>query len=276
MIHTNLPIYKKGYDLLSLAADVQLNMHLTFKQSLGKRVHDECVDLLLEIGYANASRVDKRCGLVQFGPRAERRRTSEANWKLLLKWNKEAERLGIRYRVFCASLADVFDNAVPDQWRLDLSKLICSTPNLDWLLLTKRIGNAPSILGDIKTIPLLPNIWLGITVCNQEEADRDIPKLLEIPAAKRFVSIEPMLGCVDLSEIAFLTDENNEIVPYDNRDNGLDTYFDSPESYFPTIDLVICGGETGPKARPMHPDWVRSLRDQCKASCVPFMFKQWG
>lgn len=88
----------------------------------------------------------KRSGMVQWGPHAERRRTSESNWRQPIKWNAEAERLGVRYRVFCSSLADVFDNAVPVQWRIGLMKLICETPHLDWLLLTKRIGNASAML----------------------------------------------------------------------------------------------------------------------------------
>lgn len=99
--------------------------------------------------------------------------------------------------------------------------------------------------------PLTPpsNIFIGATICNQEEADRDIPKLLTTPAAKRFVSIEPMLGAIDLRMVT---------------------------DYRAQIDWVICGGESGKNARPMHPDWVRSLRDQCADAGVPFLFKQWG
>ena len=140
----------------------------------------------------------KRSGIVQWGPGAERRRTSEANWRQPVKWNAEAERLGVRYRVFCASLADVFDNAVPVEWRRDLFDLIAKTPNLDWLLVTKRIGNAKTMMADALhlnptalsngQIWPLPNVWLGITVVNQAEADRDIPKLLATPAVVRFLS----------------------------------------------------------------------------------------
>lgn len=210
----------------------------------------------------------KRSGTVQWGAAAPRRRTSEANWRQPLKWNRQAEAEGRRYRVFCASLADVFDNQVPVQWRADLLQLIDLTPNLDWLLLTKRIGNVVPMLQSIeraidgaRALDLWPrpNIWLGATVVNQEEADRDIPKLLKVPARVRFLSIEPMLGPISF--------EGMFANPLDIRDgtNALEA-----------LDWVIAGGESGPQARPAHPDWFRSLRDQCTAAGVPFLFKQWG
>ncbi len=144
----------------------------------------------------------KRSGLVTWG--ADRRRTSPANWRKPLRWNAEAavERLRNphrpRPRVFCASLADVFDNDVPLEWRTDLFRLIYATPNLDWLLLTKRIGNVPRALTVLGDEGLPPNVWLGITVVNQEEADRDVPKLLRVPAATRFLSCEPLLELISL------------------------------------------------------------------------------
>lgn len=201
--------------------------------------------------YAEAQQ--KRFGYdVYFGVGNERRRTRPANWKLPLKWNRKAEKEGVRYRVFCASLADVFDNAVPAQWRVDLFNLIESTPHLDWLLLTKRIGNVQKMLKTHDWLAGQKNVWLGITVCNQDEADRDIPKLLDIPAEYRFLSIEPLLGPIDL-----------------NAANGL--HGDPGQ-----IDWVIVGGESGSNARPMHPDWVRLLRNRCIEAGVPFFFKQWG
>ena len=201
---------------------------------------------------------------VNWGPGAPRRRTSAANWAQPLRWNANADKFhtqhGRRQRVFCASLADVFDNEVDPQWRADLFELVEQTPNLDWLLLTKRIGNALAMVQTGRWFPShWPNVWLGATVVNQEEADRDISKLLAVPAAVRFLSIEPMLGPVDLSRWL--------------EPAGLDTDLGLSN---PGIDWVICGGESGPKARPMHPDWVRSLRDQCQAEGVPFFFKQWG
>ncbi len=203
----------------------------------------------------------KRSGLVQWGPDAERRRGSPSNWKKPLAWNAEAERLGIRYRVFCASLADVFDNAVPAEWRRDLFDLIELTPQLDWLLVTKRIGNVFRMVADARAHDWLAgrkNVWLGITVVNQEEADRDIPKLLQVPACVRFLSMEPLLGPVDLIEAIGMREPVS-------RYNG-----------WHDLHWVIVGGESGHSARPMAPTWVRSLRDQCEAAGVPFLFKQWG
>lgn len=150
----------------------------------------------------------KRSGLVQWGAGADRRRSSDAAWRKPLKWNAEAERLGVRYRVFCASLADVFDNAVPASWRADLFQLIERTPHLDWLLVTKRVGNVAPMMQEVARrlfwldhleAPGFPeNVWLGITVVNQQEANRDIPRLLALPACVRFLSMEPLLGPVDL------------------------------------------------------------------------------
>ena len=214
-----------------------------------------------------------------WGAGAPRRRTSEANWRKPLKWNKEAEEKGIRYKVFCASLADVFDNEVSHMWRHDLFNLIEKTPNLDWLLLTKRIGVVTDMLTCIRRDKLPRNVWLGATIVNQEEADRDIPKLLKIPVEVRFLSMEPLLGqvylgdyffedCPNLDESTRCPETGSLICCHDCEDTGFSEELG--------IHWVIVGGESGPHARPMQPDWVRSLRDQCKAAGVPFLFKQWG
>jgi protein gp37 len=188
---------------------------------------------------------------VNWGPGAPRRRTSTSNWRKPLAWNAAHAEFfaqhGRRQRVFCASLADVFDNAVPDEWRADLFTLIEQTPNLDWLLLTKRIGNA----GNMLPVPfdfdrLYPNVLLGASIVTRPEMLRDAPKLKAAGARVTFWSVEPMLE--DLGEIP------RELMP----------------------DWVIVGGESGPGARPMHPDWVRNLHYQCKVAGVPFLFKQWG
>ena len=223
--------------------------------------------------------MDQRWHRVRWGAGQQRQRTGASTWQTPLYWNskhQEFERTyGRRRRVFCASLADVFDNEVPPEWQAELFDLIHTTPNLDWLLLTKRIGNAAAMLRD--SAPWDPskppaNVWLGATICNQEEADRDIPKLLAVPARVRFLSIEPMLGPVDLTAIRVPLagesyTEGNVLAHKDSLNLG------APRA---AIDWVICGGESGPQARPMHPDWVRSLRDQCAAAGVPFHFKQWG
>ncbi|MFP3564749.1 phage Gp37/Gp68 family protein [Paraburkholderia sp. SIMBA_030] len=217
---------------------------------------------------------------INWGPGAPRRRTSAANWRKPLQWNANhatffAEH-GRRQRVFCASLADVFDNAVDPSWRADLFDLIECTPNLDWLLLTKRIGNVLPMLSetaarrfdlDCLHDPYLPdNVWLGATIVNQEEADRDIPKLLAVPAAKRFLSMEPLLGPVDLERP----------MPGADLDQGGGASICQPWMIQSGIDWVIVGGESGHGARPMHPEWPRDLRDQCSAAGVPYIFKQWG
>lgn len=204
-----------------------------------------------------------------------------------------------RRRVFCASLADWLDNEVPIDWLVDLLDLIRTTPSLDWLLLTKRIGN----LGRIATAAMVANqrgnealrfwcvdwwsngkppsnVWLGITVCDQWEADRDIPKLLDRPAAKRFLSMEPLLGPVDLRNVAVPQEHDRLRRPWDVEGYKFNALAEHDDDRFhqasATIDWVIVGGESGHGARPMHPDWTRSLRDQCEAAGVPFLFKQWG
>jgi protein gp37 len=204
-----------------------------------------------------------------------------ANWTGPVRWDREAAAAGKRARVFCASLADVFDNVVPPAWRVDLFRLIAETPNLDWLLLTKRIGNAWPMMLQVSEACMggqepLPNVWLGATVVNQAEADRDIPKLLATPARIRFLSIEPMLGPMDLRPyLKPLCDAGSIPAPGGGRTcprcNG-----HRMRGGCLQVDWVIVGGESGPHARPMHPAWVRSIRDQCAAAGVPFHFKQWG
>lgn len=218
---------------------------------------------------------------INWGAGAPRRRTSNANWNKPVKWNKEADAFfaehGRRQRVFCASLADVFDNEVDPAWRADLFHLIEETPNLDWLLLTKRIGNASKMIRDARLAlvgstrlifpEVLQNVWLGATVVNQMEADRDIPKLLEIPASVRFLSIEPLLDSIDL-KFHFFEPTGNWRTYKGKRQMELTEH--------KKLHWVIVGGESGSNARPMHPEWARSLRDQCTCAGVPFLFKQWG
>jgi protein gp37 len=178
--------------------------------------------------------------------------------------------------VFCASLADVFDNQVPDAWRQDLWELISVTPHLDWLLLTKRPQNIGKMLPKPETMWCgddphyawpWPNVWLGTTVENQEEADRRIPHLLSVPAPVHFLWCEPLLGPVDLSNTRSSLSEGG---------SWRDVLECGDSGRLPSIDWVIAGGESGPGARPSHPDWFRSLRDQCQAAGAAFFFKQWG
>jgi protein gp37 len=226
-----------------------------------------------------------------WGPGAPRRRTSSSNWRKPIAWQADAARFfaehGRRQRVFCASLADVFDNSVEDMWRAELANLISDTPDLDWLLLTKRIGNASEMLQIAFDGDTPANVWLGATIVNQTEADRDIPKLLATPAAVRFLSMEPLLGPVSLEEAWHGEDALSGecwgdcgwcakgYPPLHNCASNLQ----SEAAWLKGrsgLDWVIVGGESGHNARPMHPDWARSLRDQCAAAGVPMLFKQWG
>lgn len=222
-----------------------------------------------------------------WGKGAPRKLTGQANWRKPLQWDRAAAKEGVRRRVFCASLADVFDAEVDDVWRDDLFFLIDSTPNLDWLLLTKRPEIARQYLAEEAREPR-PNVWLGTTVENQAAADDRIPFLLQIPAAVRFLSCEPLLGPVDAS--LWLRDPlhccwncGTEIFrgygnSYEDERSLLGSCVRCNSSLDGTrkIDWVIAGGESGPGARPAHPDWFRTLRDQCAAAGVAFHFKQFG
>ena len=195
----------------------------------------------------------KRTGQPQLWT-GERRRTTSAYWRQPLKWNREAEKSGVRRRVFCASLADVFDNQADFVWRRDLWHLIEDTPHLDWLLLTKRPQNIPKMLperyGDLTPWPF-PNVWLGTTVENQEEAARRISQLLAVPAVVHFLSCEPLLGPLDVRR-----------------------WLKPPPVVSERRGWVICGGESGGGAREMDPQWARQLRDDCLESGVAFFMKQ--
>jgi len=228
---------------------------------------------------------------VAWGSGEPRHRTGASNWALPERWQREAAAFqaqhGRRRRVFCASLADVFDNEVPSEWREDLFALIRATPDVDWLLVTKRIGNAaPMIKAALSNMDIgysvpfaawpWPNVWLGITVVDQAEANRDVPKLLCVPAAVHFLSVEPMLGRIYVEDIpdpagGVCLKPLAGLRWVGNGQGRSEAYAAGGR-----IDWVICGGESGPKARPMHPDWARSLRDQCASAGVPFLFKQWG
>ncbi len=239
--------------------------------------------------YAEARDV-RFTGGTHWGPKAPRRRTSAQNWQKPRKWNAQAEAFlaihGRRQRVFCASLADVFDNAVDPAWRSDLWALIRECDQLDWLLLTKRPQNMAKMLPPDWNDGW-PNVWLGTSAGTQKTADQNIPHLLKTPAAIRFVSAEPMLGPIDLGAAWHGSDALNAECWGDcgwcdqghpalhNCHRGMqsDAQFEKGRS---GIDWVICGGESGPNARPMHPDWAMSLAEQCAESDVPFLFKQWG
>lgn len=253
--------------------------------------------------------MDHRFGKAKWGPMGTRVVTSAENWMKPLKWDKISQEIRQdpvffdtpKSRVFCASLADVFEdwegpivdhhgkqvNATMDDLRRELFELIDATTHLDWLLLTKRpenirkmwLGSIPKLSTAMSKPPgtpeaniwYRPNCWIGTSVENQEQAEKRIPELLKCRdlSPVLFLSCEPLLGVVRLNSI------NVGDCPRYNCLNGrfsLPGYGTGEQ----TIDWVIAGGESGPNARPTHPDWFRSIRDQCNAAGVPFHFKQWG
>lgn len=195
---------------------------------------------------------ERRKWVPGWGAGVPRRRTK--TWGDPIKWNRKAAETGARPRIFCASLADVFDNEVPDAWRTDLWALFDQTPNLRWIVLTKRIGNVGKMVplswksGHLTAkLGLWPrNVGLMATLADQEEWDRDYPKLARWIGIAPWVGVsaEPLLGPIDIGDAR--------------------------------PDWIITGGESGPGFRPLDMAWVRSLRDQCAANGVTFHHKQNG
>lgn len=196
-------------------------------------------------------------------------------------------------KIFVCPRGDLFHPDVPDQFIADVFGIMAAASQHTFQVLTKRPERALKLLGagcmggfepaveeclalysDKDLVWPLPNVWLGVSVEDQEVADEQIPYLLQTPAAVRWISVEPLLGPVDLTAI---------MPEFPERFDALAgcLYCDEPHAAggdedMPRLDWVVAGGESGPKARPMHPNWARSLRDQCRAAGVPFFFKQWG
>jgi len=188
----------------------------------------------------------KRVGQKIWGPKAARRFFGDHHWSEPLKWNRDAAATGRRLRVFCASMADVFEDRDDlNASRAKLWGLIEATPQLEWLLLTKR----PECIAKYApwTTDWPGNVWLGTTVEDQDAAEARLDHLAKHAAAVRFISAEPLLGPLNIQ-------------PW----------------LASTINWVITGGESGPRARPSSPSWFRNLLTQCMAANVPFHFKQWG
>jgi protein gp37 len=211
--------------------------------------------------YAEA--LDKRHrwkGATHWGAGVPRMRTSPSNWNGPLKWERAAAASGERWLVFCASLADVFDNEIPDEWRADLWRLLEKTTHLSWLLVTKRIGNVERMVPPAWIAGRFPdNVRLLITVVNQQEADRDVPKLLALPC-KNGISYEPALGPVDWSPWLEKKVWRSWPIPHVG------------------VEWIIVGGEStqGAPARPFEVEWARSTIAQCRAAGVPVFVKQLG
>lgn len=220
---------------MGLATHIQWTDH-TFNPWIG------CDKVSPACAHCYAETWSKRYGRAEWGEGKPRQLTK--TWGDPVKWNREAAALGARRRVFCASLADVFDEEVPVEWRARLWDLIASTPALDWQLLTKRPENFSGFLpwsGEP-----WPNVWLGVTAENQAMAEKRLPILTVTAAAVRFISAEPLLGPLDLS-------------PWLDR-----------------VDWVIVGGESGAGARVMREEWATSVLEQCVSSGTAAFFKQKG
>lgn len=215
-----------------------------------------------------AETLANRYGHAVWGPAktTERRGMSESYWRQPIRWQATATKTGQRARVFCASMADVFeDHPQVAEWRMRLFNLIDSTPMLDWLLLTKRPENVMPMMADWLEGTAFPsNIWLGTSVEDQRRADERILHLLRVPARVRFLSCEPLLGPVDISRW-LLAGFPKHIDRY-GRAHGAPL----------NIHWLIVGGESGHGARPMELAWARALVEQCRAAGVAPFVKQLG
>lgn len=265
--------------------------------------------------------MDHRFKRVAWGPAGTRVLTSGKNWQQPIKWNREAGATGLRKRVFCASLADVFEDwygpithnkgnklftingeeyfaeseypecrlLTMNDVRHRLFRLIDATPHLDWLLLTKRPKNIIRMWQDVAGdyIPEAgmmnrpshrSNVWIGTSVENQEYAEKRMPELLKCRdlAPVLFLSCEPLLGSVDLRSLPRIWCRACDRFEPDFAWNEPSPCFRWQTDTLAMIDWVIAGGESGPEARPSHPDWFRKLRDDCIHGGIPFHFKQWG
>lgn len=218
-------------------------------------------------------------GAAHWGAGVPRYRTGASYWKAPIRWDrlaaieKETGRLVVQesawhtpgfWPVFSASLADIFDNEVPEGWRFEFWELVRSTPNLSWLLVTKRIGNVERMIPAWWLEGFPPNVRLLITVCNQDEADRDIPKLLALPC-KNGISYEPALGPVDWQTHRGWLEPFQDLDPMLNR--------------MPRVQWIIVGGEStqgAGQARPFVIDWARETIKQCQAAGVAVFMKQLG
>lgn len=212
-----------------------------------------CTKISAGCTHCYADTLATRYGHSVWGPKAPRRFFGDNHWAAPLTWNTQAQRAGERRRVFCASMADVFerhtDNVMNDRMdhaRQRLFDLIERTPNLDWLLLTKR----PSNIGAMMPVPwhdIMPsNVWLGTSVENQEQAEQRIPELTRYPASVLFLSCEPLLAPLRLKDLAY------------------EATGPAWAGYNKLVDWIIVGGESGNGARAMDLAWARDLRDQCR------------
>lgn len=261
---------------------IQWTTH-TFNPWIGcHKVSAECKHCYAEV--ETFARRERARGLELWGVDAARHVTSDANWRKPIAWDRAAEKAGERHRVFCASMADVFEDR-PElvKPRRRLWHLIEETPQLDWLILTKRPENADRLacqaVGEL--LPRNPwpeNIWLGTSVGTQATADERIPHLLRVPARVRFLSCEPLLEEVDIRQWTNATCmvDGEEFAGSVEECPVHGDELTSSSPYEHDIDWVIIGGDSGHKARPCDVGWIRGLVEQCKAAGVAAFVKQLG
>lgn len=253
-LHTATEIYGTCFDLLGVAGDVIMNMRRDAKKVFGEKIIEACIQFHMD-------RLEQP-----------------------LRWRKPR-------RIFVNSMSDLFHEAVPDRFIADVFATIAATPWHTYQVLTKRPQRALELLGsgcmggfekaieesmalvtDSDLVWPIPNLWLGVSVENQATACECIRLLLDTPAAVRWISAEPLLGPINLTAFEFWDIGDaifHPLYPWvDVEGRGRAPYS--------RIDWVVAGGESGPQARPSHPAWFRSLREQCAAAGVPFFFKQWG
>jgi len=227
-----------------------------------------------------AESVANRWDFNVWGKKAPRRFFTEKHWNEPLKWNRAAEAEKIRQRVFCASMADVFELRKDlDPWREKLWDLVEKTPWLDWMLLTKREKAIQKLLPAAWLKAPRPNVWLGVTAENQRRAEERIPELLSVPAVVHWISAEPLLGPINFEPWFYGAQHDVTHDGVDAPDGAVAGGEErTGDRWFRTtgIDWVIVGGESGAGARRMDPAWARDILDQCKRHHVAVHFKQKG
>lgn len=262
--------------------------HSTFNPWVG------CDKVSPACDHCYAEGVAKRMGKDLWGKDAERFFTNTSYWCEPRRWNDEAARRGEPWRVFCGSLCDVMeDRRDLDERREMLFELIEETPNLTWLLLTKRPENFLKLTPEEWHSAWPKHAWAMTTAENQRRLEERLPHLLKVPAEVRGLSIEPLLGPMVLPETVLPCVNcrgRGWVLPFFSADYGVpckecqqratelsgEMFTDRQKIVFNTIQWVIVGGESGGSARPMHPKWAKDLRDQCAKHGVPFFMKQWG
>lgn len=253
-----------------------------------------CVKVSPACGHCYAGALAKRFGFDIWGMDAPRRFFGDAHWDEPLRWDRAAQKAGERHRVFCGSMCDVMEdrpqfpmrNADLHSCRWSLYDRIERTPHLDWLLLTKRPQNFVRFLPSEWLCDPRPNVW-GMTTVESAEYLWRVEELLKTPFAVRGLSLEPLLGALDLtwqlrvwrcSECGEAHNEADGRWRWNGKDwehhHGYPVGHVPSRPFGPCLDWVIAGGESGPHARPSHPDWFRSIRDQCAEAGVPFFMKQ--